>query len=268
MDTRSSRTKVETKKVKKKRLNVSRLLVFMLLIYLIVCLVMYLLKVPVKHYEITGNSIVSDADILRDLKLDNYPSIFSLKLNKLENIAKKNVYIKDCEISYGWNFTIKIKITENKPILYTHFDNSLLLSDGSVTEGENTNFNLPVLLNTTPDKILKTLVNKLSLVDDGVLSMISEIEYQPSYSSDGNVIDDARFLIYMSDENLVYVTAKKANLLNNYLSVIATSLIGGAGTLYLDGNEERYTFVLFDEKNIIKREKIDLGVVSDDGART
>lgn len=266
MDTRSSRTKVETKTIKKKRLNFGRLLVFLLLIYLLVYSVYYIYKTPIKHYEITGNNYVSETEILKSAGLDSYPTIFSIRKKKIKNKLVKNPFISDVEIKYGFNFTVKINIKENKPILYNYTDSSIILADGSSVNLDE-KYKLPVLLNNTPKDILKELVANLDKVDDGIISMISEIEYQPSYSLDGGIIDNNRFLLYMSDENLVYVTSRKANLLNKYLKIIATTAIGGNGTLYLDGTEDRYTFVLFDEKDLIKREKIDLGVVSDDGAR-
>lgn len=266
MDTRISRTKIETKKIKQKRFNILKLLVFILFIYLIVCLGIYLFDQPIKHYEIVGNNYLSDADILRELELTDYPAITKVKLSKLEQKLKNNIYVNDVDIKYGWNYTIKINIEENRPMFYMRDTNQLVLSNGEIVDNQVDNMNLPILLNNTPVKIISKLATKLAYVDAGILSMISEIEYQPSYSLDGTLIDEARFLIYMNDGNLVYITAKNAALLNNYLKVISTSLIGGAGTLYLDGKEERYTFILFDENDLIERKKKEITDISDDGS--
>lgn len=57
--------------------------------------------------------------------------------------------------------------------------------------------------------------------------MISEIEYsKTSY-------DDKRFLLYMNDGNMVYITVSKAELLNKYVEIIK-KVDNKKGILYLD----------------------------------
>ena len=57
--------------------------------------------------------------------------------------------------------------------------------------------------------------------------MISEIEYsKTSY-------DDKRFLLYMNDGNMVYITVSKAELLNKYVKIIK-KVDNKKGILYLD----------------------------------
>ena len=84
----------------------------------------------------------------------------------------------------------------------------------------------------------------MSKVKTGILYSINEIEYSPSYNTSSNkVIDNNRFLLYMNDKNTVYITAKRADVLNHYLNVIATNQIVGNGTFYLDGDENRYSYI-------------------------
>lgn len=233
-------------KVKKvKRLNVPRLLVLILFAYLIVCICMYVYKQPVNHYAITGNNYVSDVDILRSAGLDKYPSFLSIRRKKTAKKIESNPLIKEAKISYGWNFTINIDISENIPLFIVKTTNQICLSDGSLIDNRDDIVGIPTLLNNTPDENMKTLAKKLSNVDSGILYMINEIEYQPSYNSNNQVIDKDRFLLSMTDNNLVYITGPKADLLNNYLDFISTSQITGKGTLYLDGNEGRYSFTKF-----------------------
>ena len=72
---------VVVKKVKKKRLNVARTLVFILFIYLVVCLGLYVYNEPVRHYEISGITNISDAYVLRKAELVDYPPFVSLNLS-------------------------------------------------------------------------------------------------------------------------------------------------------------------------------------------
>ena len=66
------------KKVKVRKLNVPRIIVILLVIYILGYLCYYIYSSPVHHYEITGNTHVSDADILRVADLKDYPSFITL----------------------------------------------------------------------------------------------------------------------------------------------------------------------------------------------
>ena len=232
---------MKTKIVKKKRINVARTLVFVLFVYIIVCICIYVYKEPVRHYSIVGNEIVGDNDIIRLLGLENYPPMISINVKSLEKKLQKNEFIKSVDIKYGWNFKLKINVEEFKPMFVLKSTNKVVLSNGEVVDN-NDFIGIPILLNTTPNEVMIELSNKLSLVNDGVRYLISEIEYAPSYDSKGRVIDNGRFLLSMSDRNMVYVTAKRANVLNKYLSIISNYKIQNNGTLFLDDKEKRYPF--------------------------
>ena len=233
---------MKTKIVKKKRFNVARTLVFVLFIYIIVCFLIYLYKEPVKHFYITGNSIVSDVEIIRSLGLENYPSYVSINPSKLEKKLKDNKFIKSVDISYGLNFKINIKVEENIPILVLRSTNEVVLSNGVKIDNSREFIGLPILLNSTPNEVLNILVDELSYIDPGIRYMINDIEYAPSYDSTGRSIDDKRFLLSMNDKNMVYITAKKTEVLNEYLNIISNYKIVNNGTLFLDGTEGRYPF--------------------------
>ena len=53
-------------------------------------------------------------------------------------------------------------------------------------------------------------------------------------SSEGLIIDDARFILYMNDGNQVFINASRAENLRHYPRIFA-SLQGVQGILYLDG---------------------------------
>jgi len=74
---------VKTKIVKKKRINFARLLVVVLVLYILTCVIIYIYKEPVRHFEITGNRYVSDMEILRGASLDDYPAYVSITNKKV-----------------------------------------------------------------------------------------------------------------------------------------------------------------------------------------
>ena len=128
----------------------------------------------------------------------------------------------------------------------------VVLQDGTLVENKNY-LGIPTLLNDTPVEVRNLLAERLAKVDSGILYLISEIKYDPSYDSTNKVIDENRFLLYMNDTNTVYITARKANTLNYYLTIIANNEINEAGTLYLDGDENNYTFKLY--SSVVKKEE-------------
>lgn len=237
-DNNSSKKQVKVRKV----LNIPRTIVFILFIYILITSIIYVYKEPVHHYEITGNNYYSDIYIIRLLGLENYPSFVSINTFNLENELKSNSLIKDAKVSYGLNFTLKINITENEPMFLYKTTNEIELSDGSLISNDGTITNIPVLLNQTPSEQLTDLAINLQKVDKGVYYLISEIIYSPSYNSSGELIDDKRFLLSMSDQNQVYISTNTVDNLNLYLSIIANDKITSSGTLFLDGDSDNHTF--------------------------
>ena len=83
-------------------------------------------------------------------------------------------------------------------------------------ENNNKYTGLPVLLNNTTEEKRKLFAKNFSELSEGVKIMVNEIEYSPSYNSKNQIIDENRFLLSMTDKNLVYVTINKINLLDSY----------------------------------------------------
>ena len=98
------------------------------------------------------------------------------------------------------------------------------------SEGKRLNINLddvPTLINFVSDEMLSKMIDKFSYLNDDVLSKISEIEYTP------NMYDNERFVFYMRDSNMVYITLSKIKEFNNY-NKIKDQIGTNSGILYLD----------------------------------
>lgn len=224
----------ETKKKKVKILNIPRIIVFLLMIYIVVSLGIFVYKEKVHHYEIKGINYYKEIDIIRKLDLQDYPSFISINAIELKNKLEEDPLILHAKVSYGWNFTIKIEIEENTPIMVLKSSNNVILKNGDQIPYDESFGSLPMLLNNTPTESTVLLANSLSQVDRGVLYMISEITYTP-YNSSNVILDNNRFLLSMSDSNQVYINAKDCTWLNEYLNVIANNRITEPGTFYFDG---------------------------------
>ena len=140
----------KTNKKKKKILNVPRIIVFLLFIYILVSLGIFVYKEKVHHYEITGIDYYKEIDIIRMLDLQDYPSFISINTNSLKNELESDPLILSAKVSYGWNFTIKINIEENTPVLVIKSSNNVVLKDGNQIPYEDSFGSLPMLLNNTP----------------------------------------------------------------------------------------------------------------------
>ena len=224
------------KKKKKKKFNYKRLLVFVLIIYLLISTINKLINEPIKNIIITGNNIVTDNEIIESANIKNYPPLVTLNINKIKNLIKENPLISEVEIKRNLKFQLTIKITELKIICLDKNNNKLLLENGNKIDNNNLYEGIPLLINYTPEDILKEFLENMGKLDYSIISGISEIEYSPSMSSDDKVVDENRFLLKMNDGNLVYINLSKLKNLKSYQKIYA-SLGDNKGVLHLDSGE-------------------------------
>ena len=93
---------------------------------------------------------------------------------------------------------------------------------------------VPVLINYVPDELYQRLILEMKSMNHDVLTLISEILYQP-WKSDDVIVDDTRFFLRMNDGNVIYVNLINWQKLNNYMTIYST--LGDAkGTLQLDSS--------------------------------
>lgn len=178
---------------------------------------------PITNIFIEGNRYLSDQTIIELVNISNYPSSFKVSPSKIEEILEDNIYIKKAEVSKKGFKEIYIKVTENKPLLYSEMTKKTILFDG---QNVSSKFEVPVLVNEIPNDMLERFLNNLSEVNDDVFGRISEIKYDPN-------IDIERFLFTMIDGNYVYIDVNKLANINDYLNIIK-NFPNKKGILYLD----------------------------------
>ena len=220
---------------KRRKLNVKKLLVFLLALYLLGYGGYYLYTEPIRNIVITGNSLVNDIDIIKAAGLKKYPSIFSVKSKKLKAKIKELPLIEDVTIKKDLKFRLKITVKEAKVLFINSANNKIMLSDGRQLDNNYQYGSIPTLINYTPEDILKEFTKKFSVVDYGIISLISEIKYAPSIGEDGTPIDETRFIFYMNDGNQVYTNIDKCGGITLYREFFA-SIGKRKGIWYLDSN--------------------------------
>ena len=236
------------KKVKKRRLNLKRTLVLVLFIYIAWYMINYLVTSPIKHIEVSGNTIVKDSEIIKVAKLKDYPAIMKYSNSTIENNIKRIDLIEDVEVNKKIGNILSIKIKEKKVLFYFKTIDKIVLSDGTIKENNIKDiYGIPTLVNSIDEEILKEFVKGFNTLNNQIIYEINEIEYYPKYGSKNELINNERFKIIMNDGNEVIVNVNTISVLNKY-NDIYSSLNGVKGTIDLDSNKTtNLVFTPFEE---------------------
>ncbi len=214
---------VKSRKMKKKPIIIS--LIFIAMITLVIY---YIYQIRITNIYIINNENISDFEIIKIAKLDNYPNSMKNSCSKIKKRIEKNKLIKSVKVKKkGFLNEIYIYIEENKPLFYYQLINKVILKDGKQIEG---NYNIPIVTNEIDKEIYEEFINKMANIDKNIFLKISEIKYDP------NDIDNKRFYLTMNDGNYVYLTLNKFERINNYLDIVKT-FNDTKGILYLDSGE-------------------------------
>lgn len=217
------------KLVKKKKLRVFRLFLGLLILAFFALLIYLLLHTRIKNIIIKNNNYLNDDYIIELADIKDYPSFFLTRNSLIEEKLEKSSYIKKAIIKKKFYNVLEIDIEENTPLFSYEVDHTIVFENKkSIKEDEEvTLFRIPRLMNYVPDTKYDMLIKGLKKIDKDILGKVSEITYTP------NEFDKDRFLLYMDDDNSVYLTLTKFRMLNYYNKVL-TQLDGRKGVLYLD----------------------------------
>lgn len=224
---RETTKKPVAKKKKKRKILYGRILFACLFLAVIAYGVIYFLPQNIRSITVSGNDYLTEQEVIELAKLESYPSTYTNYGYKIKVELEKSPFIKKASVSKKWIFQVAIQIEENRPIFYDITKKKAVLEDGETIDGD---FEIPLLINYTPDKIYQKLITKMSGIDTGIIRRISEMKYDP------NEVDPNRFLFTMDDGNYVYLTVNKLNNLNSYLTIME-KFEGKKGILYLDSGE-------------------------------
>ena len=226
-----------------RKINIKKVIIIFIIILLVVLVFFYYRSIKVKSIYVTGNSYLSESEILKDTNLLNYPHLYEVSESKIKKDLSDNKLINEVKVHKYLSGKVIIEIDENK-ILYQDSNSKYVLSNKEEISLDETPFGIPTLINDCSD-VKDKFISKLMLIDKDILKHISEIEYKPTE------LDKERFMFYMTDGNYVYITLSKINLINSYNEVYPT-LEGKKGILYLDSGNH---FEIKEKKEDIKEEK-------------
>lgn len=213
------------KKNKKRKFNFVKFILTLIVLYILGFGLYSLTKMPIKHIRILNTTYLNDQSILKEAKIDNYPSFILTTSSSIKKNLGKNPYIKKIRIEKKWLCQLYIYIDEYKILFYNRAKGQAVL-ENNVTINDDS-LDIPHLINYVPDTIYDELVKQMVGVDSNILQKISEIEYRP------NEVDKERFLLTMNDGNYVYLTLYTFSKVNKYDEILPT-LENKKGIMYLD----------------------------------
>ena len=217
------------KVVKKRKIKLVNFLIFVIVLAVLSFCIYLLIQIRVKNILVIGNNYINDDTILEIADIKNYPGFLLTSSGKVERKLLDYKYIKKVNMSKTHPFTFRIELEEAKALFYDMNKNSYIFNNNKEVKDNKVEytFRVPRLINYVPDKKYKKFIINMDKVNPDTISKISDIEYKP------NDYDKDRFLLYMDDGNMVYLTLTKFKMINHYNEVLK-QLENHKGILYLD----------------------------------
>lgn len=215
--------------VKRKKLKLIPALIVLLILGGLFFGTYSFINTKLKNIIIYNNNYLNDDYIIKLADIYDHPKFWLINTSKSSKKLKNSPYIKDVKIRRKFYNVLTISVTENLPIYFNNSDSTIVFEDGeSVAEEEAIDlFRIPRVINYVPNDKVNSFIKDMGKVKRDILGKISDIEYVP------NEYDKDRFLLYMDDGNMVYLTLTKFEMINYYNEVLG-QLEDHKGILYFD----------------------------------
>ena len=215
--------------IKKRKLKIIPFMIILFVVSFFVVLGYFFLQIRLKNIIIKNNEYLNDDYIIELAGIKNYPKFYSINTKKVKKNVLDSVYVRDVKVSGEFFHTLVISVLENKPLYIDNSTKEIVFENKEkiIVEQNNYSFRIPRLMNYVPDDKYDSFIKGLNKVDNHILEEISDIEYQPTE------LDKDRFLLYMDDGNMVYITLTKFDVINYYNDVLS-QVEDHKGILYLD----------------------------------
>lgn len=220
---------MKKKVVKKKKIKIVPFLIVVLVIAALSFGIVKVFQAKIENIIITNGDYLKDDYVIDLAGIREYPSFYLTNTLKMKKKLLKSPYIREVKIKRKFYHVLEIDIVSNSPLFTNNSTNEVVFEDGNTVKVDEKIdlFRIPRLMNYVPDTKYETFIEKMAKVDKGILGKIADIEYVP------NDFDKDRFLLYMDDGNMVYLTLTKFKQIEYYNDVLG-QLEGRKGILYLD----------------------------------
>ena len=217
------------KVIKKTKLKIFPFLLILLILGGIAFAIYFYIQSPIENILIKNTNYLNDDYILELAGVKDYSGSLWFRIGKMEEQLLSSPYIEKVNITKRFYRTLVIEVTENQPLFINYTNQTVVFenNDAIPVDEEIDYFRIPRLMNYVPDEKYQSFIKGMANIQEDVLGKISDIEYQP------NDYDKDRFLLYMDDGNMVYLTLTKFKMINYYNDVLS-QLEDRKGILYLD----------------------------------
>ena len=176
----------------------------------------------IKNIEISGANYLNKNDIVKVISSYNDINIFNVNIKNIYKEIKKNTWIRKASIEIIYPNTIKILLTEKKPIAIwqDRYGNSLITKSGDVILQKNLERfknNLPIIIGKNAHKNVHSILNILSNNKNFVkniwsLTFVNERRWDVHFNQ-GLTIKLPSKSVQKAWEKVLYLD-KKFNILN------------------------------------------------------
>lgn len=244
---------VKSRVKRRRRLNIKHFLKFILVISLIILAISYFWQLKIKHIKINGTTNIEDIEVIKVASIEDYPAIFHINTKDIIKKIKTIPLVKNVTIERNIFGKLTINIEEDKILFYDKSKDKMITSSNRELDVSDKYIGYATLVNRVTSDIYEKLILGLDKVDLDVLRIISEIEYSPSQSVSGEIIDEERFKLLMNDGNTVYINPLNILNLNKYIEFcsaqIASTDINTKGTFYLDSATNNNVFEIYGKED-------------------
>lgn len=190
------------KQVRKKKAN-QRLVFYLSIFFLLISIIIYL-QSPlsnIKTIHITGNSLMSEKEIIQKSKLTYKTNIWTVNKDEIEQKLHHIPVIKSAKVNRKLPWTVEIHLAEFERVGYIKKGGEFhpVLGDGTTLPSlKDTLGDAPIILDFKEDEYLNRMTAELQKLPLNILNLISEIHWAPIdenknkiilYMSDGFVVD-------------------------------------------------------------------------------
>ncbi len=216
------------KVVKKKKIKWIPFFCLLIVLAMLVFFVHLFLTTKIQNIIIEGNQLVSDIEIMESAGISDYPSFYLVSSSSIVRRLKANPLIKSVQVKRSFYHVLTLEIEEKK-VLYKNISTGkyVLETGEEIALDSFMAPTVPHLINYVPNNKTKAFLKGLLKMKENLRVRISEITYVP------NDFDKDRFLLYLDDGNMVYLTLTKFDMMN-YYDEFLPQLEGKKGILYLD----------------------------------
>lgn len=243
------------KQARKKKAN-RRLIFYLSVFFLLISVVIYLQSPlsQIKTININGNDTIAKEEIIELSDLAKGANIWTINKKSVKKKIQDNPIIQSASVkrSLPWDVDITIKeydlvgFIQEKDYYLPVIEKGEIIKERKLKSirGE-----APLLVNFSEDKYLKNIATELQALKPSILSMISELYWQPSKENKNKI------LLYMNDGYVVSSTIRGfSQKMAVYPSIVSQLDEDSKGIIHISGGAY---FESFDEEAVEKEDDND-----------